>query len=195
MTEALQTSCLPLQWHHSCRNAHGCSRVVDKQGTEPGCTALHSWLRLPRFYQLHVMIEQSPNVFRAPALGKKPSSIITHEDTDLRVGFSRPIAVGKHCQRCARSVLYLRCVSERAKPSLDVSTSAKCSWKSRDASLKTVQSPSETPNCVIAFGETLRLLYRHRIALNHGRIREKNTHITEENGKVFSTEPLLTKLL
>ena len=63
MTKALHPFYLPLQWHQCCRNAGGCSRVVHKQGTEPGCAWLHSWLRLPRCIQLHMMIQRSPTVF------------------------------------------------------------------------------------------------------------------------------------
>ena len=42
----------------------------------------------PRCTQLHMTIEQITDCVRAPALIKNPSSIITHEDTDLRVGRS-----------------------------------------------------------------------------------------------------------
>ena len=55
--------CLPLQWHQSRRNADGCSSVVHKPKTEPGCTSLHSWLRWPRCTQLHMTIEQLLTVF------------------------------------------------------------------------------------------------------------------------------------
>ena len=86
----------------------------------------------------------------------------------------------------ARSTKRVSCASDRVKPSRDVSTAAKCSWKSRSRSVpQTVQSSLETPNRVIVLVETFRRLHVHQIALRHGRVHEGNTDVTEQNGEVF----------
>ena len=85
----------------------------------------------------------------------------------------------------ARSTKSVGCASDRVKPSRDVSTAAKCSWKSREASLKPFKSSLETPNRIIVLVETLRRFHAHRVALRHGRVHESNTNITEQSGEVF----------
>ena len=48
-----------------------------------------------------------------------------------------------------------------------------------------VQSSLEAPYRVIVLVETLRRLHAHRIALRHGRVRESNTSVTEQDAEVF----------
>ena len=78
------------------------------------------------------------------------------------------------CSR-AKSTERVGCASDRVKPRRDVSTAAKCSWKSPEATLKPFKARFETPNRVIVLVETFKRLHVHRIALWHGRVHESNT--------------------
>ena len=66
----------------------------------------------------------------------------------------------------------LGCASDRVKPSRDVSTAAKCSWKSREASLKPFKAR-------LVLVETFKKLHVHRIALRHGRVHVRGRLVTK----------------
>ena len=108
MTEALQTLLHATPTAPVLSERNGCSHAVHKSKTDFGCTSLHSWLLCRRCTRLHMMIERSPTVFEYHAEQGSIQHNHPRRHGLARRSISCPIAVGKHCQRYARSVLYLQ---------------------------------------------------------------------------------------